>query len=117
MKLKNTLSLKKNYEISKVIKQGKFYKGQYLIFYIKPNNENKNYLCVTVTKKTGNSVIRNRIKRKLREGYYLFENEIKLGYSIVIVWDKNKDSENATFENIKNDFEDVFDQANVLINK
>ena len=116
MKLKNTLSLKKNYEINKVIKQGKFYKGQYLIFYIKPNNEEKNYLCVTVTKKTGNSVIRNRIKRKLRECYYLFENEIKLGFSIVIVWDKNKDSKNATFENIKKDFENVFNEVE-LFNK
>ena len=64
--MKNNETLKKNYEINRVIKHGKFYGGHYLSFFILPNNEDKNYICVAVTKKTGNSVVRNRIKRKSR---------------------------------------------------
>lgn len=112
--MKNTEILKKNYEIKKVIKYGKFYGGHYLSFFILPNKENKNYICVVVTKKTGNSVVRNRIKRKLRENYRLLEDNISLGYSIVVMWKKNIQSEKATFLNIKNDFEFVFKKANIL---
>ena len=112
--MKNTEILKKNYEIKKVIKYGKFYGGHYLSFFILPNKDNKNYICVVVTKKTGNSVVRNRIKRKLRENYRLLEDNISLGYSIVIMWKKNIESEKATFLNIKNDFEYVLKKANIF---
>ena len=112
--MKNTEILKKNYEINKVIKKGKFYGGHYLSFFILPNNENKNYICVTVNKKTGNSVIRNRIKRKLRENYRLIEENILYGYNIVIMWKKNIEYENASFENIKCDFEYILKKAGVL---
>lgn len=115
--LKNTETLKKNYEIKRVIKYGKFYGGRYLSFFIMPNKQNINYLCVGVTKKTGNSVVRNRIKRKLRENYRLLEENITLGYSIVVLWKKEVDSENATFINIKNDFNYAFKKANILKNK
>ncbi len=112
--MKNTDTLKKNYEIKKVMKYGKFYGGRYLDFWITPNKKNKNYICVAVTKKTGNSVIRNRIKRKLRENYRQLEDNILFGYNIVVLWKKNKESEEATFFNIKNDFKYVLKKANLL---
>ena len=112
--MKKTDTLKKNYEIKRAIKQGKFYYGHYLDFWILPNKKNKNFICVAVTKKTGNSVTRNRIKRKLRENYRLLEKDILVGYDIVVLWKKNKESEDATFFNIKNDFEYIFKKANLL---
>lgn len=113
--MKNTEILKKNYEIKKVMKYGKFYGGHYLDFFIMPNRTNKNYICVVVTKKTGNSVVRNRIKRKLRENYRLLEENISLGYSVVILWRKTAIAENATFINIKNDFNYVFKKAGIFL--
>ena len=115
--MENTKSLKKNYEIKNVIKYGKTYGGHYLTFFILKNNKINNFLCISVTKKTGNSVIRNRIRRKIRENYGQLESKIKKGYSIVILWKKDKDKENATFDNIKNDFEFVFRKANIFNEK
>ena len=115
--MKNTLSLKKNYEINNVIKNGNFYSGKYLNIYILLNNEKNeklNYICYAVSKKSGNSVIRNRIKRRLREAYHKIEENILLGYSIVIMWKKDIDGENATIENIKYDFDYIFRKANIL---
>ena len=112
--MKKTVSLKKNYEIDRVIKNGNFYSGRFLNISILKNKEELNYVCFAVSKKTGNSVVRNRIKRRLREGYHKTEENILVGYSIVIMWKKNINEEKATIENIENDLDYIFRKASIL---
>lgn len=112
--MKKTIMLKKNYEFKKVLSKGKYYSGKYIEAFIKNNNKNYNFLGLAISVKTAKAVRRNKIKRLLRENYYISEDKIVVGKSIVFLWKKNVDIKNATFENIKVDMKNIFKMANML---
>ena len=80
-----TISIKKAYQFRKVYKRGKSIVGKYFVIYYSRNGEDYNNIGFTVSKKVGNSVIRNKVRRRLKESFRMYENDIKLGYNIVIV--------------------------------
>jgi ribonuclease P protein component len=81
--MKKIVPLKKNYEFLKVFKKGRFYAGKYLYIYVLPNGLNSNRLGISVSKKIGKSVKRNRVKRLIRENYRAFEETVPSGYDII----------------------------------
>ena len=78
-------SLKKNHQFQFVYKYGKSYANKYLIMYVKENGTEKNRIGISVSKKVGNSVVRHRVTRLLRESYRLHEAVFNSGLDIVIV--------------------------------
>ena len=78
-------SLKKNYDFQNVYKTGKSYANKYLIMYVVENHSDKNRLGISVSKKVGNSVIRHRVTRLIRESYRLHENIFNSGLDIVVI--------------------------------
>ena len=115
--MKKTKMLKKNYEFKNVLSKGKYYSGKNIEVFIKDNNKNYNFLGLAISVKTGKAVKRNKIKRLIRENYKILEPQIKNGKSIVFLWKKKVDIENATFENIKNDINSIFEKSNIKNNK
>lgn len=112
--MKKTKMLKKNYEFRRVLSRGKYYSGKNIEAFIKNNNDkNCNFLGLAISVKIAKAVKRNKIKRLIRENYKLLEMQIKDGNSIVFLWKKNIDIKNATFDNIKNDMNYIFDKANI----
>lgn len=83
--MKQTFSLKKNQDFKLVYSRGKSYANRLLVIYYLPNEEDYNNLGLSVSKKVGNSVVRNRVKRLIRESYRLNEEKIKKGYNIIII--------------------------------
>ena len=53
--------------------------------YVKKNGLQINRLGISVSKKVGNSVVRHRVKRLIKESYRLHENVFNSGLDIVIV--------------------------------
>ena len=78
-------SLKKNRDFQVVYKSGTSYANRYLIMYVKENQLEKNRIGISVSKKVGNSVVRHRLCRLVRESYRLHEQEFHRGLDIVVV--------------------------------
>ena len=57
----------------------------YLVLYARPNRTNTNRVGITVSKKLGHAVVRNRVRRRLREVYRLNEDRFAPGWDIVVV--------------------------------
>ena len=112
--MKKTKMLKKNYEFRNVLSKGKYYSGKCIEAFIKKNSKKQNFLGIAVSVKIAKAVKRNHIKRLLRECYKITEEQIKDGHSIVFLWKKKTDIENATFENIKKDMYFIFDKAGLF---
>jgi len=80
-KLKNTA------EFSSVYRKGKSFSNSILVLYVFKNYQNKdiNRLGISVSKKVGNSVVRSRAKRLIKESYRLNKSKIKTGYDFIFI--------------------------------
>ena len=83
--MKRFESLKKNKDFIFVYNNGKSLANRYLVMYKKENYLSYNRVGISVSKKVGNSVIRHRVTRLIRESNRLHGDQIKTGYDIVVV--------------------------------
>ena len=83
--MKNIDSLKNYNEFKKVYDNGKSYANKYLVMYVINNEENRMRLGISVSKKVGNSVVRHRLTRLIRESFRLNMNLLNSSLSIVVV--------------------------------
>lgn len=75
--------IKKNEEIQEIIKVGNKLINKYFVIYNKDNNLKFNRFCVSVSKKRGNAVCRNKIRRQIKD--ILMKNTIKDSKDYVII--------------------------------
>ena len=78
-------SLKKNKDFKIVYQNGTSYANRLLVMYVLKNQHMKNRLGISVSKKVGNSVVRHRLTRLIRESYRLHEAEFDDSLDIVVV--------------------------------
>ncbi len=92
-------SIKKNSNFVNVYHRGKSYANKYLVMYILKNDLDQNRYGITVSKKVGNSVIRHRVTRLIRESIRLNEEKFDRGFDIVIV--ARTTAKNRNYDDIK----------------
>ena len=78
-------SLKKNQDFKVVYQNGTSYANRLLVMYVLKNQHSKNRLGISVSKKVGNSVVRHRLTRLIRESYRLNETDFDSNLDIVVV--------------------------------
>ncbi|MBS4534948.1 ribonuclease P protein component [Clostridium sp. D2Q-14] len=79
------LKLRNNRDFSKVYDKGKSIANKYLVMFYIENELDYNRVGFSTTKKLGNAVIRNRVKRLIKESYRLNNDKLINGYDIIFL--------------------------------
>ena len=83
--MKRTMTVKENYEFRRIYAKGRSGVSPYLVVYARPNRRDHNRLGVTVSTKLGHAVVRNRVRRRIREIFRLNQSALAQGYDMIVV--------------------------------
>ncbi len=83
--MKHTVSIKENRLFQRLYSRGKSAASSSLVLYVRRNGQRGNRLGITVSTKVGKAVVRNRVRRRLREIYRLNEDGLVSGSDVVVV--------------------------------
>ncbi len=83
--MKKTVSLKENHLFRRAYHRGRTAADGRLALYARRNGQKGNRLGFTVSTKLGCAVVRNRVRRRLREIYRLNEDRLISGTDVVVV--------------------------------
>lgn len=106
--------LKKNSEFQRVYRKGSYAATKELVAYIKPNNLKETRIGITVSRKYGKSVKRNRIRRLIMESFRLLKDKIKPGYDIVFVARRTGSYDDIGLRNVHAKMHEILGKLNVL---
>ena len=107
-----TESLKKNYQFRFVYNRGKSIANRLLVMYVVRNGTDGNRFGISVSKKVGNSVVRSRITRLLRESYRLSESKFLAGYDIVVI--ARASAKEATYREVESALMHVLNKQKLI---
>lgn len=104
--------LKKRYQFSYVYKYGEHISGNYMVLYFTTAKNKHMKVGLAVTKKVGHAVVRNKIRRRLREIVRKQLPNLKQNYNIIVV---AKDCiTNAPFNILTTEFNKLTKKAGII---
>ena len=90
----------------------KGYCDGYLALYARKNRTDRNRVGITVSKKLGHAVVRNRVRRRIREVYRLHKDAFCPGWDIVVV--ARSRAVEAPFDKLTASFLNLSGRAGIL---
>ena len=121
------VAVKENHLYQKAYTKGKKAVGRYTVVYVMkdlkasllkrahPLKVSINRVGLTVTKKIGGAVMRNRVKRILREGYRLCEKELPLRRGRIVIIVARDAAKGAKSTEIYNEMKKQFEGLGMLV--
>lgn len=83
--VKKQYRIKKEKDIAQMFKQGKSCANRHFIIYRLSKQQSHFRLGLSVSKKLGNAVVRNKVKRYIREVFNQLEDDILNEYDIMVI--------------------------------
>ena len=77
--------IRNKFEFNRVYSKGRSYVNHMMIIHVINSDKVKGKIGFAVGKKIGNAVIRNRIKRLMREAYRISQHEIDQNVSMILI--------------------------------
>jgi ribonuclease P protein component len=111
------VSINQNKEFKRLYYRGRAKRSPFLVLYYMPKNflkqQNINELGITVSKKVGNAVVRNKIRRRLKEAYRSYDEKLKRGMSICLL--ARPEIVNFTYKDITRVLGGMFKSADLFL--
>ena len=83
--LPSALRLRKTRDYQRVQRGGRRIRGEHILVLFKPGQSSQSRVGITVSRKVGGAVTRNRVKRWLREAVRTESNRLEGAYDVVII--------------------------------
>ncbi|MBL4953385.1 ribonuclease P protein component [Neobacillus sp. YIM B02564] len=114
--MKKELRIKKNKDFQTVFQQGRSFANRQFVVYSLPKEDQDFFrIGLSVSKKLGNAVTRNKIKRYIRQSVFELKDQLLPGYDYVII--ARKPAAEMDFFMIKKSLTHVFKVGKVLKNR
>lgn len=110
--MKYSTSLKLNHVFRRLYHTSGFADSN-MVLYARKNRTGMNRVGITVSKKLGHAVVRNRTRRRLREVYRLHETRFQPGWDIVVV--ARTKAVNAPFDKLTASYLALAKKAGILL--
>ena len=110
--LKKINRLKKRYQFNYVYKSGEHVSGEHMVLYVASSKTKNIKVGLAVTKKVGHAVVRNKVRRRLREIIKKQVPNLKQNNNIIVVARDNITE--ASFEKLSNEFLKLIKKANLF---
>lgn len=104
--------LKKRYQFNYVYKSGEHYSSEHAVLYVVSSKTKCIKIGFAVTKKVGHAVVRNKIRRRLREVVREQLPKLKQNYNVIIVAKEN--IVEASFDQLCFEVNKLFKKANLF---
>ena len=79
------VTVKENRDFRRIYRKGRSAVSPCMVVYCQRNKQGRSRLGVTVSTKLGHAVVRNRVRRRLREIYRLNLDRTAPGYDVIVV--------------------------------